>query len=449
MAVGAILGSHKRTPLWMSGFGAGYGDRVVLAEIDLELPVTGLTALMGPVGVGKSTLLRTICGINQQNASFKTWGEARYQGLLLGEAGWPSLVAQDARLMVSTVYDNLAGALSERSRLTLSAQRKQVRAHIDRLGCTWLFECLDSSVVDLPLERQRVVAILRQTIRQPSLLCVDEPTVGLEKEQADLVLDLLKRWAVEHSVLLASHHQQQVRDYADVVLLLASGRVQEVASPTRFFVSPSSTAGREFIRSGTCMSPRPDARPEELADDIEPPPPLPDLARKAMSAWAGPNGFVWLEKGRLAGTPRPGVINKPEHDLDALQRVGVTRLLTLLETPLDYDELLTERSIEAVHVPVDDMAAPSYEQALAICRQIDQWLIDGEVVAVHCLAGHGRTGTALAAWRIWRGDSALDAVEGVRRYEQRWIQSREQVEFLEDFEQFLRSGKSRETNRQA
>lgn len=343
--------------------------------------------------------------------------------------------------MVATVYENLAGALSERSRLTLVEQRKQVGEHIERLDCEWLFEHLDCPVVDLPLEQQRVVAILRQTIRAPSLLCVDEPTVGLEKRQAGQVLELLKRWSADHCVLLASHHQAQVRDYADSVLLLASGRVQEAASAADFFSSPSSSAGREFIRSGTCLSPRPDSRPEELADDIEPPPPLPKLAHKAMSAWAGPNGFVWLQKGRLAGTPRPGVVNATEYDLDALQRVGVTRLLTLLEAPLDCNDLLAERGMQALHVPIDDMAAPTHDQALAICRQIDQWLVDGEVVAVHCLAGHGRTGTVLAAWRIWRGDSALDAVEGVRRLEQRWIQSREQVEFLESFELFLGSDK--------
>lgn len=427
------------SPLWMSGFGAGYGDRVVLAEIDLEVPPTGLTALMGPVGVGKSTLLRAICGIAQQNANFKTWGELRYLGLMPGEAGWPSLVAQDARLMVSTVRDNLSRALPDRSRQTLLEQRQQIASHIEQHECQWLAEDMNRPVVDLPLERQRIVAILRQTLAEPRLLCVDEPTVGLGDQQATCVLDLLHRFSRRHSVLLVSHHQRQVRDHADLVLLLASGRIQEASPPSRFFSRPNSEVAREFIRSGSCSSPRPDATREELADDASPPPPLPDSARHAMSAWAGPNGFVWLEKGRLAGTPRPGVVNEPEHDLDALARVGVTRLLTLLEDPLGHETLLAERGIQSVHVAINDMAAPSHEQAVAICQQIERWLADGEVVAVHCLAGHGRTGTALAAWRIWQGDSALDAVEGIRVFEQRWIQSREQVEFLESFQAFLKS----------
>jgi len=438
MAREVVVGGET-APLWMSGFGAGYGDRVVLAEIDLELPPTGLTALMGPVGVGKSTLLRAICGIAQQNASFKTWGELRYLGLMPGEAGWPSLVAQDARLMVSTVRDNLSRALPDRSRLTLLDQRQQIAVHIEQLGCQWLIDDMNKPVVDLRLEQQRAVAILRQTIAQPRLLCVDEPTVGLDDEQAALVLGLLQRWSRRHAVLLVSHHQRQVRDYADTVSLLASGRIQESAPPSKFFSTPVSEPGREFVRSGSCSSPRPDAAREELAEDVSPPPPLPVSAHKAMSAWAGPNGFVWLEKGRLAGTPRPGVVNEPERDFEALARVGVTRLLTLLEAPLGHDALLAEHGMASVHVAINDMAAPTHEQAVAICRQIESWLGNGEVVAVHCLAGHGRTGTALAAWRIWLGDSALDAIEAVRTFEQRWIQSRAQVEFLESFEAFLKS----------
>jgi atypical dual specificity phosphatase len=427
--------------LWMRGYGAGFGDRVVLAEIDLELPVHGLTALMGPTGVGKSTLLRSICGMAQQSASFKSWGEARYLGLLAGEAGWPSLVVQDARLFVSTVRENLAGALIERETLNPVEQRDRILHHLEQLNFAWLADRFDTPVLELELFEQRCVAILRQTLAQPPLLCIDEPTVGLADADAEKLMALIHAWSREQAVLMASHHQGQVREFSDRVLLLAGGRIQETATSRQFFTQPQSTAGREFVDTGQCLSPRPDAQPDELAADIEPPPPLKPAVRSAMSAWAGPNGFVWLVKGQLAGTPRPGVVNDLELDLDALARVGVTRLLTLLEMPLDCDDLLAERGIQSVHVAIDDMCAPTHVQAVALCRQIDQWLDQGQVVAVHCLAGHGRTGTALAAWKIWRGQSASSAVEELRKLERRWIQSREQAEFLEQFESFMRSGR--------
>lgn len=438
MAMTDVL-SGSEVPLWMSGFGVGFGDRVILSSIDLELAHAGMTALMGPTGVGKSTLLRSICGLAQQSASFKCWGDMRYANLMPGEAGWPSLVVQDARLFVSTVRENLLSGLIDRGELTVREQLEQVRDHMKALGCDWLDPAFDTPVLDLELHHQRVVAVLRQTLAEPLLLCVDEPTVGLGDAEAAELLTLLARWSERGCVLLASHHQAQVRAFADRVALLAGGRIQEVQVTEAFFEHPCSKAGQEFVNRGTCESPRPDALAEELAEGSEVPPPLSDQARKAMSAWAGPNGFVWLEKGRIAGTPRPGVVGDLEHDLDALARVGVTRLLTLLEEPLNCDQALKDRGLVAMHVPIDDMTAPTQVQAVGICRQIDAWLREGQVVAVHCHAGHGRTGTALAAWRIWNGERASEAVENLRRLERRWIQSLAQAEFLEQFESFLRS----------
>jgi atypical dual specificity phosphatase len=438
MAVSAVL-QQSAAPLWMSGFGVGFGDRVILSSIDLELPATGLTALMGPAGVGKSTLLRSICGLAQQSANFKCWGDMRHAGLMPGEAGWPSLVVQDARLFIASVRQNLVQGLVERDRMTTAEQARQVHTHLEQLDCLWLEPLFDTPVLELELHQQRMVAILRQTLGAPRLLCVDEPTVGLEDAEAAELLGLLARWSTAYGVLMASHHQHQVRDHADQVALLAGGRIQEQQPTADFFARPMTSYGRDFVERGTCDSPRPDALAEELAEDCEPPPPLSEQARTAMSAWCGPNGFVWLEKGRLAGTPRPGVVSELEHDLDALARVGVTRLLTLLEDPLDCQAALAERGIVAMHVPIDDMAAPTQVQAVGICRQIDQWLDQGEVIAVHCHAGHGRTGTVLAAWRIWRGDGASETVENLRRLERRWIQSLAQAEFLERFEEFLRS----------
>ncbi len=89
--------------------------------------------------------------------------------------------------------------------------------------------------------------------------------------------------------------------------------------------------------------------------------------------------------------------------------------------------------MENIWSPIPDMDAPSHTQALDICRKIEQAMRDEKVVAVHCRAGLGRTGTILAAYLIWEGQEALDALETVRRVEPRWVQSEEQVAFLEQF----------------
>lgn len=83
------------------------------------------------------------------------------------------------------------------------------------------------------------------------------------------------------------------------------------------------------------------------------------------------------------------------------------------------------------------MKAPDVDQAVRICKTIENEIMEGRVVAVHCRAGMGRTGTVLACYLIWKGDDAIDALEKVRGVEPRWVQSMEQVEFLQMFEDHL------------
>ena len=58
----------------------------------------------------------------------------------------------------------------------------------------------------------------------------------------------------------------------------------------------------------------------------------------------------------------------------------------------------------------------------------------GEVLAVHCLAGLGRTGTVLAAWLIYKGLTAAEALRRVRLVDPQYVQSTEQEEFLQRYE---------------
>ncbi len=165
-------------------------------------------------------------------------------------------------------------------------------------------------------------------------------------------------------------------------------------------------------------------------------PKLPPEAKEFVSEAFGPRNFLWLKKGVLAGTPRPGIVADLHYDLKALGRVGVTVLVSLTTKPVDPGELVPY-GIKGIWLPIEDMGAPEIDKALALCEEIDELTRAREVVAVHCKAGLGRTGTILAAQLIWDGYSALDGLETVRRIEPRWVQSEKQVNFLAEFAQEL------------
>lgn len=431
--------SPSRPILSLRDYGVAFGDRVVLNAVNLEIGEPGVMVVMGPMATGKSTLLRTIAGINHAVPSFRTWGEAAFAGAPLGTEHAPALVAQNARLMLSSVMENIISDLPERSQLTPQAKREVARQLLVEAGLENLLDSLDRSVVELPLAQQRHLAIARTAAANPLLLCVDEPTANLNWEDSLPLLRFLKAQGEKRGVLVVSHNQQDALALGGQTALLAGGAVQACAPTDVFFGTPASPLVEDFVRTGSCVMPSPGAKPEDVDESMLPLlKPLPDEARNYVRESLGPRGFLWLKKGRLAGTPRPGIVQEIEYDLEALKRVGLTTLVSLTTHPVD-PVLLGRYDIQGIHMPIKDMHAPTEEEAEQMCNKVSGLIANGHVVAYHCRAGLGRTGTMLAAHLILEGRNAVQALEIVRRIEQRWVQSNEQERFLERFADFVSS----------
>ncbi len=420
--------------LTLRQYGAAFGEKVVLDAVDLAVPTRGVVVLMGPAGTGKSTLLRALAGIANAVPSFRAWGEATYAGRALGEGDdAPALVAQNAKLMMASVLENMVHDLPERNALTPADQTVLARRLLEHAGLGHLAGTLDSPVVGLSLATQRHLAIARTVAANPRLVCIDEPTADLSDAEARVLLEYLRREAERRALIVVLHNQKQARLLGGRTALLAGGWIQECRETADFFDHPEAPVTRDFIRTGSCSVPSPNARPDELDESARTAePPALKQTRHFVSDSFGPRGFLWLKQGLLAGTPRPGVFLDVDYDLRALQRVRIKVLVSLTETRMDT-ELLEPYGIAGLWLPIEDMGAPTIEEAMALCSQVEDLLTDGQAVAYHCKAGLGRTGTMLAAQLIWEGNAALDALESVRRIEPRWVQSQEQVDFLERF----------------
>jgi atypical dual specificity phosphatase len=435
--------SASQRILSLRDFGVAFGERVVLNAVDLDIEGPGVLVLMGPVGTGKSTLLRTLAGINQAVPSFRTWGEAAYAGAPLGGERAPALVAQNARLLMSSVLENIVSNLPSRSGLTPAAKREVGMRLLAEAGLDALLDALDRPVVELPLAVQRHLAIARTAAAEPLLLCIDEPTAGLERLDCQPMLRFLREQGDKRAVIVVSHNQQDARELGGRTALLAGGAIQSCAPAGDFFEAPASPVAADFVRTGSCSLPSPGAKPEDIDEAMLPfLPVLPEAATHYVRESLGPRGFLWLKKGLLAGTPRPGIVQDIEYDLDALARVGVTTLVSLTTRPVD-PELLAGYGIRGLWMPIPDMHAPGLDEAEQMCRRIAALMADGEAVAYHCRAGLGRTGTMLASHLIMEGQPALQALESVRRIEPRWVQSDEQIRFLERFSESLSNRQKR------
>lgn len=429
--------STKDSILTFSNFGAAFGEKIILNDVNLSIENKNITTLLGPGGAGKSTLLRSITGLNTNNPTFKTWGDVTFCDAKLSQDNCPSIVTQSARLVVKSVLENIIHNLPERNNLTQLQQKDLAIRLLEQSDLHHLIDKLNENIVNLPLVTQRQIAIIRLASASPRLLCLDEPTSGINnEEEVEQLLNHIKSESRRRAILIVLHNQQQAKKLGGYAALLAGGQVKEYKPSKYFFSEPETEPAKQFIKSGYCSVPSPMAKPEELNEDVLAPSPISNDIKNYVSESFGPRGFLWLINGKLAGTPLPGVFFDEEYDLKALQRVGITDLISTTQIPVSTDSL-KKYNINGVSFPIKDMGIPELKEALKVCEHIDQAINEGGRVAVHCRAGLGRTGTVLALYLIWKNSDAMSALEKVRTIEPRWVQSKEQVKFLDIFSDYV------------
>ncbi len=148
-------------------------------------------------------------------------------------------------------------------------------------------------------------------------------------------------------------------------------------------------------------------------------------------------GFRWIVPGQLAGMARPGSgLQELAEDLAALATLQVAVLVTLEEVHVHQQELAAA-GIEAWHLPISDMGIPTPVAAREIAFAAAQLIDRGRLVVFHCRGGVGRTGTMLACTLMMQGLSAAHALELLRQINAHYVQSAEQLDFLQIFSRVL------------
>lgn len=144
-----------------------------------------------------------------------------------------------------------------------------------------------------------------------------------------------------------------------------------------------------------------------------------------------PKNFSWLIESKLAGCGRP----ESEAELNGLTHEGIKAIVSLTGTPL-YPEPVNRLGFAYLHSHVS--GAPSSVQLHEIIQFIEEQNAQSKPVVVHCAEGMGRTGTVLAAYMVYNGLTADDAISKVREKRPGSIQNLDQENAIRVFERTLR-----------
>ena len=225
------------------GVGKRFGDFVALSDIDLEIPSGQLTALLGPSGGGKSTLLRIIAGLELSDV-----GTVEIEGndatRLPAQKRNVGFVFQHyAAFRHMSVADNVGFGLKIRKR-----PKKEIAAKVDELlSLVHLSQFADRLPSQLSGGQRQRMALARALAIEPSVLLLDEPFGALDAKVRKELRAWLRRLhdEVHVTTVFVTHDQEEALEVADQIVVINNGRIEQVGTPDELYDAPAS----EFVMS--------------------------------------------------------------------------------------------------------------------------------------------------------------------------------------------------------
>jgi len=233
------------------------GGREIFTGLDLTVRRGRITAIMGPSGGGKTTLLKLITGqITADSGTVLVFGQdvaTLGRKALYALRQRLGLLFQNGALLTDMdVFDNVAFPAREHSNLPESLIRKLVLTKLQAVGLRGAAHLMPA---ELSGGMARRVALARAIVMDPEVLIYDEPFVGLDPISLGVILRLIKHMneALGITSIVVSHDVQELATIANDSYLLLEGRIAAAGTPAQLR-SSDSPAVRQFM-TGTAEGP--------------------------------------------------------------------------------------------------------------------------------------------------------------------------------------------------
>lgn len=229
----------------------GYGSRVILDDVTLRFGRGQVVAIMGGSGMGKTTLLKLIGGLETPDK-----GQVIFDGKPLDAGNKESLFAQRRRMGMlfqfgalftdMSVIDNVAFPLREQTNISEDLIERMALMKLNAVGLRGAADLMPSEISGGMARR---VALARATALDPELIMYDEPFAGLDPISMGITARLIRDLndALNATSIIVTHDVPETFAIADYVYMISSGRIAAEGTPEELSASTDPYV-RQFIK---------------------------------------------------------------------------------------------------------------------------------------------------------------------------------------------------------
>lgn len=235
------MSQGKEAIIELRGVDAGYGDTVILKDVNVSIWRGEITALLGGSGSGKSTLLKTIIGLLPPlRGEVRLLGQDIYALNDLERAAFMRRIGMlfqyGALFGSSTILENVALPLREHTSLPEPVINEMVRMKLALVGLAGLENRLPA---DVSGGQRKRVALARAAILDPEIIFCDEPSAGLDPIVAAGLDEVLRRFQklFGMTMVVITHELESIKILADRVIMLADSQIQAIGTVAELSVS--------------------------------------------------------------------------------------------------------------------------------------------------------------------------------------------------------------------
>jgi len=222
-----------------------FGGTPVLREVSIDVAPGSLTALLGPSGGGKSTLLRVIAGLEQPDSGTVVINGIDATRLSPQRRNVGFVFQHYAAFKHMTVYDNVAFGLKIRKR-----PKAEIRSRVDELlHLVHLEQFAARRPAQLSGGQRQRMALARALAVEPQVLLLDEPFGALDAQVRKELRVWLRRLhdEVHVTTVFVTHDQEEAIEVADNIVVLADGVVEQAGAPHDIYDNPANPFVMRFL----------------------------------------------------------------------------------------------------------------------------------------------------------------------------------------------------------